>query len=122
VKICVDLDGTICENIKPGVTYADVKPLPGAVDALEELKQRGYYIIIFTARNMRACNNNIGRVVARQGPIVFEWLKKYGVPYDEVRFGKPHVDYFIDDKGMKFTNWKDIKKQLLQAEKERKDV
>ena len=118
----MDLDGTICENIKPGVTYADVKPLPGAVDALEELKQRGYYIVIFTARNMRACYNNIGRVVARQGPIVFEWLKKYGVPYDEVRFGKPHVDYFIDDKGMKFTNWKDIKKQLLQAEKERKDV
>tara|TARA_R110002020_G_scaffold208376_1_gene414088 strand:- start:4083 stop:4451 length:369 start_codon:yes stop_codon:yes gene_type:complete len=122
VKICVDLDGTICENISPGVSYKDVKPLPGAVDTLEELKQRGFYIVIFTARNMRACNNNIGRIVARQGKIVIDWLDKYGVPYDELRFGKPHVDYFIDDKGIKFTTWGDVKEQLLKAQEEAKDV
>ena len=57
MKICVDLDGTICENISPGVSYKDVLPLPGAVDTLEELKQRGYYIVIsvntaFTAGQM----------------------------------------------------------------------
>jgi capsule biosynthesis phosphatase len=122
MKICVDLDGTICENLRSGITYKDVKPLPGAVETLEELKQRGYYIVISTARNMRTCNNNLGRVIARQGKIVFEWLEKYGIPYDEVLFGKPHVDYFIDDKGIKFTNWKDIKEQLLKAEGEMKDV
>ena len=122
MKICVDLDGTICENISPGVSYKDVKPLPGAVDALEELKQRGFYIVISTARNMRACNNNIGRIVARQGKIVIDWLDKYGVPYDELRFGKPHVDYFIDDKGIKFTTWGDVKEQLLKAQEEAKNV
>ncbi len=122
MKICVDLDGTICENIRPGVSYKDVLPLPGAVDTLEELKQRGYYIVIFTARNMRACDNNIGRIMARQGKIVIDWLDKYGVPYDELRFGKPHVDYFIDDKGIKFTNWDNVKQQLLQAEQETKNV
>jgi capsule biosynthesis phosphatase len=122
MKICVDLDGTICENISPGVSYKDVLPLPGAVDTLEELKQRGYYIVIFTARNMRACDNNIGRIMARQGKIVIDWLDKYGVPYDELRFGKPHVDYFIDDKGIKFTNWDNVKQQLLQAEQETKNV
>jgi len=122
MKICVDLDGTICENTSPGVSYADVKPLPGAVDTLEELKQRGYYIVIFTARNMRTCNNNIGRVIARQGKLIFDWLEKYGVPYDELLFGKPHVDYFIDDKGIKFTNWADVKEQLLIAEQEATDV
>lgn len=122
MKICVDLDGTICENISPGVSYKDVKPLPGAVDALEELKQRGFYIVIFTARNMRTCNNNIGRIVARQGKIVIDWLDKHGVPYDELRFGKPHVDYFIDDKGIKFTTWGDVKEQLLKAQEEAKNV
>ena len=122
MKICVDLDGTICENISPGVSYKDVLPLPGAVDTLEELKQRGYYIVIFTARNMRACDNNIGRIMARQGKIVIDLLDKYGVPYDELRFGKPHVDYFIDDKGIKFTNWDNVKQQLLQAEQETKNV
>jgi capsule biosynthesis phosphatase len=122
MKICVDLDGTICENTRPGVSYADVKPLPGAIDTLEELKQRGYYIVIFTARNMRTCNNNVGRVIARQGKLILDWLEKYGIPYDEIRFGKPHVDYFIDDKGIKFTDWKDVKEQLLTAEQEIKNV
>jgi len=122
VRICVDLDGTICENLRPGISYKDVKPLPGAVDTLEELKQRGYYIVINTARNMRTCNNNVGRVIARQGKLVFDWLDKYGVPYDEVLFGKPHVDYFIDDKGIRFTDWKDIKGKLLKAEKEVENV
>jgi capsule biosynthesis phosphatase len=122
MKICVDLDGTICEHTRPGLTYADVKPLPGAIDTLKELKERGYYIVIFTARNMRTCNNNVGRVIARQGKLVINWLDKYEIPYDEIRFGKPHVDYFIDDKGIKFVNWNDTKNQLLKAEEETKNV
>jgi|TARA_Y100000310_G_C20501608_1_gene724278 capsule biosynthesis phosphatase len=116
VKICVDLDGTICETKTKDQSYKDVKPLDGAVDTLEFLKQRGYYIVINTARNMRTCENNLGRVIANQGRIVIEWLDKYCIPYDELLFGKPHVDFFIDDKGIKFTNWKDVKNILLEEE------
>jgi capsule biosynthesis phosphatase len=119
MKICVDLDGTICTDREPGGSYCDVKPLPGAVETLEFLKQRGYYIVIFTARNMQTCQNNIGRVIARQAKLVVEWLEKYGVPYDELLFGKPHVDYFIDDKGIGFTNWEDVKNTLLEKEEEK---
>ena len=53
MRICVDLDGTICTTKTPEQSYEDVTPLPGAVDTLEFLKQRGYYIVIHTARNMR---------------------------------------------------------------------
>ena len=116
LKICVDLDGTICETKSEGQSYKDVKPLENAVETLEFLKQRGYYIVINTARNMRTCENNLGRVIANQGKIVIEWLEKYCIPYDELLFGKPHVDVFIDDKGMKFKNWDDVKKQLLEME------
>jgi capsule biosynthesis phosphatase len=119
MKICVDLDGTICETKESSQSYRDVKPLPGAIDTLEFLKQRGYYIVIFTARNMRTCENNLGRIIANQGKIVIDWLEKYCVPYDELLFGKPHVDFFIDDKGIKFTNWKDVKDTLLNAEEEK---
>ena len=49
-----------------------------------------------------------------------EWLEKYCIPYDELLFGKPHVDVFIDDKGMKFKNWDDVKKQLLEKTDENK--
>ena len=121
MKICVDLDGTICTTKLPEQSYQDVVPLENAIETLEFLKERGYYIIIFTARNMRTCNNNLGRVIANQAKLVVDWLEKYCVPYDELLFGKPHVDYFIDDKGIKFTNWNDVKETLLTAE-ENKDV
>jgi len=119
MKICVDLDGTICETKAPGQSYKDVKPLENAVETLEFLKQRGYYIVIFTARNMRTCENNVGRIIANQAKLVIDWLEKYCIPYDELLFGKPHVDFFIDDKGIKFTNWKDVKGTLLNAEEEK---
>ena len=119
MKICVDLDGTICETKTPGQSYKDVKPLENAVDTLKFLKQRGYYIVIFTARNMRTYENNVGRIIPNQAKIVIDWLEKYCVPYDELLFGKPHVDFFIDDKGIQFTNWKDVKETLLNAEEEK---
>jgi len=119
MRICVDLDGTICETKSIDQNYGDVKPLPGAVDTLEFFKQRGYYIIIHTARNMRRCDHNLGRIIKNQGKLVIDWLEKYQIPYDELLFGKPHVDYFIDDKGIPFNTWKEIKQKLLLCEEEK---
>ena len=90
MKISVDLDGTIAK-----------------------LKKEGFYIIIHTARNMGTCDNNIGQVIARQGKLVTDWLERHEIPYDEILFGKPNVDYFIDDKGIGFKNWKETTKTLL---------
>jgi capsule biosynthesis phosphatase len=111
-KLSIDFDGTICENKKPGEGYEDVKPKPGAIEALKELKAQGFDIVIHTARNMATCNNNVAKATARQAPIIYEWCKKYDCPYDELLFGKPHVDFIIDDKAIEFTNWKDTKKIL----------
>jgi len=111
-RICFDLDNTICENKKPGEEYQDVLPKPGAVEYLKELKSNGHYIIIYTARNMVTHNNNLGKILAIQAPIVIDWLKKYDIPYDELLFGKPHADYFVDDKGITFTNFETLKKHL----------
>jgi len=111
-RLAIDFDGTICENKKPGQDYADVKPLPGAIESLKELKEMGFEIIIHTARNMATCNNNVGKVVARQAPVIIEWCEKYDCPYDELVFGKPHVDFFIDDKSIEFTGWDETMKKL----------
>ena len=111
---CFDLDGTICENKKSGQSYEDVLPLPGAVETLKRLKTQGHYIIILTARNMVTHNNSIGKIIAKQSPIVLDWLKKYEIPYDELHFGKPHADYFIDDKGIQFTTWDDLNKNIFK--------
>tara|TARA_R110000744_G_scaffold80097_2_gene157210 strand:- start:895 stop:1293 length:399 start_codon:yes stop_codon:yes gene_type:complete len=113
-KISIDFDGTICETKKSGESYEDVKPISGAIESLKELKDKGFDIVIHTARNMATCNNNVAKVIARQAPVIIEWCKKYDCPYDELLFGKPHVDFIIDDKAIEFTNWQDTKKILYK--------
>ena len=41
MKICVDLDGVICELRKPDQSYAEVRPIPGAVEKLRALHAAG---------------------------------------------------------------------------------
>jgi capsule biosynthesis phosphatase len=108
MKICIDVDGTICELRQPDQAYADVRPLPGAVEKLTALKQAGHYLILSTARHMATCNSNLGLVLARQGKTLFEWLETHRIPYDELWFGKPHADVYVDDNAYRFTNWDQI--------------
>lgn len=108
MRFCFDVDGTIAELKKEGEEYQDVLPKEGAVETLKQLKKDGHYIILNTARNMETFSANVGKIVAVQGPILFEWLKKYDVPYDEVYFGKPSADFYVDDKAIRMNEWKDF--------------
>lgn len=111
-RFCIDLDGTICHIKNSDQHYKDVEPLPGAVDYLNKLKSEGHYIIINTARNMLTYQDSIGKIIANQAPIVIDWLKKYNIPYDELLFGKPFADYYIDDKAVEFKNWEEINNKI----------
>jgi capsule biosynthesis phosphatase len=118
MRVTVDLDGTICETKGPNQTYAEVSPLPGAIESLKDFKSRGYYIIIHTARNMATYNNNLGAIIKNQAGIVTDWLKKYEIPYDELLFGKPNVDVVIDDKALRYRSWEQVRKDILEIEKQ----
>ena len=117
MKICVDMDGTICKNKQETQDYYDVEPISGAVEALQALKKEGYYIVIHTARGMRTYNNNEGKIIKTHSKKLSEWLEYWKIPFDELLFAKPHVDYFIDDKGYRFENWKDTVLFLKNEEK-----
>jgi capsule biosynthesis phosphatase len=108
MRICFDIDGTIAELRKKGEGYSEVVPKKGAVETLQRLNEEGHYIILHTARNMETFLGNVGKVNAVQGPILFEWLDKYNIPYDEIYFGKPSADYYVDDKGYRLENWDDL--------------
>ena len=108
MRICFDVDGTIAELREEGQCYSEIVPKEGSVEVLNKLKNEGHYIILHTARNMETFKGNLGKVNAVQGPILYDWLKKYNIPYDEVYFGKPSADYYIDDKGFKFDNWGEL--------------
>ena len=105
MRICIDLDGVIADFKKDGETYADCKLIPGAKEKLLSLKKAGHYIIIQTARHMKTCNGNEGQVLAKIGKITLDWLDKQGIPYDEIYFGKPWADIYIDDNAYKFVSW-----------------
>ena len=108
MKICIDLDGVICQLKVEGQTYDQLLPVDGAPEKLRELKEKGHYIIINTARHMKTCQGNLGAVTARIGLITLQWLEKYNIPYDEIYFGKPHAEIYIDDNAYRFNSWSDV--------------
>ena len=115
IKICIDIDGTICELRKPDQSYDEVKPLDGAALKIKDLREKGAYIIFCTARHMETCGSNVGKVVARQGQTLLKWLDIHGFVYDELWFGKPNADVYIDDKAMKFDgSWDLMNKNLIE--------
>ena len=108
MRICIDLDGVVCELRRPDQTYADLEPVTGAVDKLRALRAAGHYLILHTARHMKTCDGNVGKVVARQGYVTLEWLDRHGIEYDEIHFGKPHADVYLDDNALRFESWDGI--------------
>ena len=102
MRICIDIDGTICEVRRPDQSYADVRPLPGAAEKIRDLRKQGHYVIFATARHMQTCGANVGLVLKRQGKTLFDWLERHGFEYDEIWFGKPNADLYLDDRAHKF--------------------
>jgi hypothetical protein len=46
---------------------------------------------------MRSCGGNTGLIMARSAQVVYDVLKHYEIPCDELYFGKPYADAYIDD-------------------------
>ena len=114
MRICIDLDGTICEIRKDPQTYVDVKVKEGAKEMIHNLRAAGHTIIINTARNMGSTGHNVGKALKNVGQMTFEWLERNGIEYDEIFFGKPNADITIDDRVVRFNdNWEDMTEENL---------
>ena len=96
-RICFDLDNTLVTYPEINNDYSTVKPIQNNINYLKYLKSFGNTIIIYTARRMKTHNGNIGKINADVGKITFETLEKFDIPYDEIYFGKPYADFYIDD-------------------------
>ena len=114
-RIAIDLDGTICPIKQPDQSYADLQPHPGAADRIRELRRAGYYVIILTARNMATCEGNVGRVIKNVGRLTLNWLEEHGIEYDEMHFGKPNAELYIDDRAFRFTSWADVTVETIEG-------
>lgn len=112
MRIVIDLDGVICKLKKPNETYSDVEPNLDVIRKIKEWKKEGHIIIIYTSRYMRTCKGNVKDVIEKIGKITLDWLKKWDVPYDEIYFGKPYGDIYIDDLCLTYSSIEEVERRL----------
>ena len=109
-RICFDLDNTLVTYPSVNGDYTSVKPIEKTINLLKYLKSFGNTIIIYTARRMKTHMGNVGKINADIGKITFETLEKFNIPYDEIYFGKPYADFYIDD--LAINCFDDLEKEL----------
>lgn len=89
----VDFDGTIVKTSPPD--YKLGEPINGAREALTQMANDGWKIVIFTARPWADYT------------LIEDWLKEYLIPFRRIICGKPLMRFYIDDRNIEFNghNW-----------------
>lgn len=106
-RLVFDLDGTLTHGSNGN--YSEDKPNFEVVKKLREYKSQGFEIVIFTARQMRTHQCNIGKINAFTLPEIISWLDDNHIPYDEVFVGKPwcgNEGFYVDDKSIRPSEFK----------------
>lgn len=93
---CFDLDGVICY----GLPYEQANPCDYIIKRIRGLKEHGHKVVINTARKMDTYSGNIGLINKNIVRLTLDQLDQWHVPYDEIYFGKPAADFYIDDKAI----------------------
>ncbi len=99
-RLLIDFDRVIhkySQGFKDGSIYDD--PVPGAIEALKKLQEAGYEVIVFTAKSQLGQKRN---------KAIKKWLEKYGLKNIKVTSTKLSARAYIDDRAIRFTNWRDI--------------
>lgn len=104
--IVMDMDDTI--SFTENRDFEHSKPNIPVINKINELYDKGWKILICTARGAKSCATIQQREAKYRG-LTESWLNRNGVKYNEVLFGKPNADYYVDDKNMsieEFINFK----------------
>ena len=111
--ICFDIDNTICKSTTNN--YKNSKPIKKKIEFINILYKKGYYIKLFTSRFMG--RNNENKILAKKQGYKFtkKQLNGWGLKYNELLFGKPSFDIYVDDKSLNFKeSWPRLLKKKLK--------
>lgn len=107
---CFDIDGVVFE-ISDG--YKEYRVIKETFKLIKELKAEGNKIVLYTARKMKTHSGSLGRINKDIVEETLYQLRINGIFYDEIYFGKPAADYYIDDKAI---NFYDLKEHLNMSQ------
>ena len=106
VKIVFDVDDTICSNVRR-LGYDKCIPDYEVIKKINHLHDDlGFWIVLHTARGMVSCNGDIDKIIKKNKKVLEDWLAKFDVHYDELIFGKPIADLYVDDKALDVEGFK----------------
>lgn len=100
-SIIIDIDGTLCPLKKKKMNYEDLIPSKEIIEKIIEYKNNGFIIVLFTSRNMRTYDGNIGLINKNTAVQLNKWLNQWNVPYDQIIYGKPwpgDFGFYVDDR------------------------
>jgi capsule biosynthesis phosphatase len=115
-KLIVDIDNTLC--ITTNSDYENSKPVIPVIEKLREYKELGFTIVLFSSRNMRTFESNIGKINIHTVPKLINWLHKFEVPFDELLIGKPwcgNDGFYIDDRAIRPSEFLNLSYDEIQA-------
>ena len=104
-RIMVDFDVPIHKYSK-GYFNAQIYDIPteGVKEALQFLKNQGFEIVIHTTRVSQEEHPETYKVNAEA---IAKWLQSYNIDYDRITSEKLLALAYIDDRSVRFGNWKD---------------
>jgi hypothetical protein len=110
--LLIDIDGTICEDIKneDSHLYASARPIEGALKRCNEWYKKGAQIHFFTARE------------SKDREVTERWLKYEGFRYHSLVMDKPRIkddeEYiWIDNRKVRAVTFKGIWSDLIEYTK-----
>lgn len=98
-KLVFDIDGVVAK-LEPNLKYECSEPNEDVITVINRLYEMGNYIVLFTARGYKTGMD--------WSEITRQQLRKWGVKYHELKFGKPDADLYIDDKGISIQDFSQI--------------
>src|SRR5712692_5914591 len=109
----VDIDGVLCEHVdnETPEKMVHAAPYDESIAKINQWFDQGHNICFFTART------------EDHRSVTEEWLKKHGVKYHQLIFGKPRRKkgeeyHYIDDTPIRATTYKGTFSDLVKMKKE----
>jgi capsule biosynthesis phosphatase len=101
-RLIIDIDDTLCHTFEG--KYSDACIIDPIKKKIIIYKNAGFEIVLYSSRNVKTYDGNIGKITAHTVPALVEWLDRAGIPYDEIYMGKPWCGtdgFYVDDKAIR---------------------